>query len=273
MASMQRSMGQVAPCGRLPSIPRIRIDRLITSIDIFWPAEGEGWQVKKAAIRRKRGSYQRGEDTRRRMVETAMDLFAAHGFEGVSTRSLAEAAGVNLPAIQYYFGGKEGLFRAAVDRIIQRIAERMEPAADRASAVLAEGEVPCRILLERLYEMLDAFLALMLDDQRPEREKLFIVRAEIERSSMLEPLHQTLQRYTFGPCTALVARLIRCPVDDEKTIARTLAILGQIVIFGHKSPHRTIGWGDHTEPRVKMVQALLHEHTAAILGAARAAGS
>jgi AcrR family transcriptional regulator len=234
---------------------------------------GEREQVRQAAVQRKRGSYRRGEDTRQRMVETAIELFSAYGFEGVSTRSLAEAAGVNLPAIQYYFGGKEGLYRAAVDRIIQRIAQGMGPAADRASAALAEGEAPGGTLLERLYEMLDAFLALMLDDQRPEREKLFIVRAEIERSSVLEPLHETMQRYTFGPCAALVARLICRPADDEKTIARTLAILGQIVIFGHKGPHRTVGWGDHTEPRVEMVRTLLHEHTAAIISAARAAGS
>ncbi len=46
------------------------------------------------------GSHQRGEDTRGRILEAALELFAASGFEGASTRTLAERAGVNLPAIQ-----------------------------------------------------------------------------------------------------------------------------------------------------------------------------
>jgi TetR/AcrR family transcriptional regulator, regulator of cefoperazone and chloramphenicol sensitivity len=52
------------------------------------------------------GSQQRGEETRTRILEAALELFAASGFEGASTRTIAEQAGVNLPAIQYYFGSK-----------------------------------------------------------------------------------------------------------------------------------------------------------------------
>ena len=46
------------------------------------------------------GSHQRGEETRGRILEAALELFAASGFDGASTRTLAERAGVNLPAIQ-----------------------------------------------------------------------------------------------------------------------------------------------------------------------------
>ena len=59
----------------------------------------------------------RGEDTRRRILAAALDIFAAEGYEGASTRHLAERAGVNLPAIQYYFGSKEGLYRAVIGDI------------------------------------------------------------------------------------------------------------------------------------------------------------
>ncbi|MEA2815035.1 MAG: TetR/AcrR family transcriptional regulator, regulator of cefoperazone and chloramphenicol, partial [Rhodospirillaceae bacterium] len=72
----------------------------------------------------------RGEDTRRRILETALDLFAAQGYEGASTRQIAEGAGVNLPAIQYYFGNKEGLYRAIIDDITAD--------TDRHMAALAE---------------------------------------------------------------------------------------------------------------------------------------
>ena len=65
--------------------------------------------------------HQRGEDTRGRILEAALELFAASGFEGASTRTIAERAGVNLPAIQYLFGSKEGLYRAVVEQFSQQM--------------------------------------------------------------------------------------------------------------------------------------------------------
>jgi TetR/AcrR family transcriptional regulator, regulator of cefoperazone and chloramphenicol sensitivity len=54
-----------------------------------------------------------GEQSRERLLHTALGLFAQHGFAKTSTRQIAEAAGANLAAISYYFGDKAGLYRAA----------------------------------------------------------------------------------------------------------------------------------------------------------------
>ena len=42
--------------------------------------------------------------------------FAAHGFGGARVSEIATRAGVNKQLISYYFGGKEGLYRAVADR-------------------------------------------------------------------------------------------------------------------------------------------------------------
>ena len=65
--------------------------------------------MNHSVLRQRTGAYARGEDARRRILEAALEMFATVGYEGTSTRHLAERAGVNLPAIQYYFGSKEGL--------------------------------------------------------------------------------------------------------------------------------------------------------------------
>ena len=49
-----------------------------------------------------------------RILAAARELYATRGISGLSTRRLAEAAGVNLSLIHYYFGSKEGLVRAAI---------------------------------------------------------------------------------------------------------------------------------------------------------------
>jgi AcrR family transcriptional regulator len=53
-----------------------------------------------------------GEQSRERLMQAGLRLFARQGFAKTSTREIAEAAGVNLAAISYYFGDKEGLYRA-----------------------------------------------------------------------------------------------------------------------------------------------------------------
>lgn len=227
--------------------------------------------MRATEVRFRPGTHPRGEDTRRRMVETAIDVFASRGYEGSSTRLLAERAGVNLPAIQYYFGSKEGLYRAAIDYIRQRIHDGMEPVSERVTATLADGDPPRRTLLALLYDMLDAFLALIADNQHAEAQKLFIVRTEVERTVALAPLQDTMRRCVVGPCRALVARLIDREPEDEQTVARTLLIVGQVTIFGHKGLHRDLGWSALTQDHVRTVQALLREHTAAILHAAKGA--
>jgi TetR/AcrR family transcriptional regulator, regulator of cefoperazone and chloramphenicol sensitivity len=52
------------------------------------------------------------EDPRSRLLHAGLRLFANQGFSKTSTRELAEAAGVNVAAISYYFGDKAGLYRA-----------------------------------------------------------------------------------------------------------------------------------------------------------------
>ena len=53
-----------------------------------------------------------GEESRKRILETGLQLFAEHGYARTSTRQIAKQAQVNISAIAYYFGDKAGLYRA-----------------------------------------------------------------------------------------------------------------------------------------------------------------
>ncbi|GAA1526119.1 hypothetical protein GCM10009678_04400 [Actinomadura kijaniata] len=50
------------------------------------------------------------EATRRRLLEAARDLFGEHGYDGVSVRMIAAAAGANVALVNRYFGTKAALF-------------------------------------------------------------------------------------------------------------------------------------------------------------------
>jgi TetR/AcrR family transcriptional regulator len=72
-------------------------------------------------------------DCRGALIAATTPLFAAKGFNGVSVRELAKAAGVNISMISYYFGGKEGLYAAVLNEqfaTLKRVVEIKSMAAD-----------------------------------------------------------------------------------------------------------------------------------------------
>ena len=54
------------------------------------------------------------EDTQSALLRAAKTLFSAQGYDGATVKEISEAAGVNVGLISYFFGGKEGLYRACL---------------------------------------------------------------------------------------------------------------------------------------------------------------
>jgi AcrR family transcriptional regulator len=68
-----------------------------------------------------RRRQERAEITRESLLDAALHEFAAHGFDGASTRAIAARAGVHQPQINYHFESKEVLWQAAVDHLFGRL--------------------------------------------------------------------------------------------------------------------------------------------------------
>lgn len=59
--------------------------------------------------------------TRASLLAAAIHEFAAHGFDGASTRAIATRAGVHQPQINYHFASKLDLWRAAVAVLFEEL--------------------------------------------------------------------------------------------------------------------------------------------------------
>ncbi len=53
-------------------------------------------------------------DTKKRIIETAGNIFAELGFQNTTVREICKQAGVNIAAINYHFGDKKGLYLAVL---------------------------------------------------------------------------------------------------------------------------------------------------------------
>jgi len=212
----------------------------------------------------------RGEDTRRRILETALNLFATQGYEGASTRQIAEGAGVKLPAIQYYFGNKEGLYRAIIEDIVANTEREMASVAPRVRAALDAADTPREELASLLCEMLETFVGLVTSGAQVESRRLIFARAEVEETPGLDILHENGMRQIFNPCLGLLSRIHGKPTADAEMTVRTLALIGQVVIFcnNHKRPVLA-GTGLDAES-VRLMKLVVREHTEAVCRAALA---
>jgi AcrR family transcriptional regulator len=86
-----------------------------------------------------------------RILDSAQELFAKHGPAAVTVRQVAEKAGVTHALVHKYFGSKDDLIKAVVDRVdVQRAATAM------ASASLRDvyQEVLPRVMAQRDHSMM-----------------------------------------------------------------------------------------------------------------------
>jgi TetR/AcrR family transcriptional regulator len=75
-------------------------------------------------------------DVRSALLDAASRLFLKHGFDRVTARQIAVAAGTTAAMIHYYFGNKLGLFRAMLERAIAPVRELIAGSLAQAGAVV-----------------------------------------------------------------------------------------------------------------------------------------
>jgi AcrR family transcriptional regulator len=90
-------------------------------------------------------------ETCRRLIDAASEEFARHGFSSARIRQIVVAAKVNLASVNYYFGGKEGLYRATLRHLAAQSNGAAHPAAGKVRS-------PEHRLQRRVHAILERFI-------------------------------------------------------------------------------------------------------------------
>ncbi len=91
------------------------------------------------------------ERSRQAIMDAAEALFAERGYDATSLKEVGERAGTSRATPAYFFGSKDGLYEAVLNRAFARAQERIEAAEARA---LAQGDD----LDSRLTELVGSYL-------------------------------------------------------------------------------------------------------------------
>ena len=232
--------------------------------------------MEHAAPRRRpaEGGYARGLETRQRIIDAALHVFGEEGYARASTRQIALRAGVNPPALQYYFDSKEGLHLACAEYIVQDAWLRLNPAIEAAEQ--AELEWTDRdTLIENVCAILDALADYGLGSQQSESRKQFMARGQSVDAGPAYDVIRGLSSRLHRACARLVAGVLDRSPTDTNVLLKSLAILGQLTTFsvGRTNALASLGWQNFEGERLKSTKAILRENTRAILQDASPASS
>src|SRR5581483_11158172 len=127
--------------------------------------------VQRTNVRSRQASPSRRRQTkderRRLLIDAATSVFAERGYEGATTREIAQRAGCSEAVIYHHFAGKRDLLLAVIDEELSNLTERIHSTdRDDLGAEISELMVS-RLdwMWEHQRRMRVAFQLLMTDEE------------------------------------------------------------------------------------------------------------
>lgn len=205
------------------------------------------------------------DEPRTRLIEAGLDLFGKRSFDGTGTRLLAERALVNLSAIKYYFGGKEGLYLAVARHIAERMNELLGPRVSLIQQALKREDLSKEESLRLFGELLEFLIDRFLGDMAMQQWLGVIIREQLCPTKAFDVLFEGFKPFDqalFG----LAARIMDRSPDDQDVGIRVFAVMGEILMF-HISPStvkRTLRWEHYGPENLEAVRRVIMENVRAI---------
>jgi AcrR family transcriptional regulator len=184
-----------------------------------------------------------------RILKKALELFSEKGYDATSVREICEAAGITKPTLYYFYGSKEGVYRAIVEGALVRFQ------ADMIQALSGAGS-----LRERLVRMAQTYV----EATRQDPDLARFVMALIHNSPRSAPATDLVGFYQ-GILDALAGALDAAVAGGElrpgRTDVRLLVFMGALGEAMHG--HLLVGLPDLTPALAEtLVDAVLESWTA-----------
>ncbi len=168
-------------------------------------------------------------NTRERLLEAALEVFAQYGYEAATIREICSRAKANVAAVHYHFGDKRKLYQAIYGTLFETLRQRRTdflpsdaPAADRL-----------RVYIRALFE--EIFCSSGNSDRQVQLSTIYLSEManpsevlDLIVSEHLEPDARELY--------SIVADLLGRPPRDPRTIDCAASVVGQILYYYHAGP-------------------------------------
>jgi len=165
------------------------------------------------------------EESKKRILEAAKECFALNGYNNTSVRQICEVADVNLALVSYYYGSKENLFYAVIQRLSEDVRHLF-------------GSEPISNPVEALEQYIHQFLHTRNED------RLFhmILKHELSSDSVLKEAINPI----LTPCFEYLRRILTAGREQKlfhfESLARAEMFITCILVYPAYGSLLTTAW-------------------------------
>lgn len=160
------------------------------------------------------------DDTRLQILHAAGPIFAERGFQAATVREICKAATVNVAAVNYYFGDKEGLYLESIKLARQQQVERF-PLPQRPPESSAEV---------RLFDFILTLLTRLLDSDQPWQTRL-MMREILRPTSACRELVEDHMRPHFEFLLRVLGELVPAETPPNQLRQIGFSVVGQCLHY------------------------------------------
>lgn len=156
-------------------------------------------------------------ETRERLFHAAMRLFAEHGFAAVTVRDICGKARANVAAVNYHFGGKQGLYEEVVHAAIRAMHGTTEAARTAGAGRPPDEQLALyvSVFLQRVHEGRDSWIHQLM------------TRELADPTPALDLVIEHVLRPRMDYLAGIVAALMERPLDDARVRHCVLSVHAQ----------------------------------------------
>ena len=160
-------------------------------------------------------------DTRERLLEAAITIFAENGYEKATIRDICARAQVNLNAVKYHYEDKQGLYIAAVKHA--HLATKGAPDDPRPQPATPR---------ERLRSFLAGMLTMAMADEGPSTShRLLVMREMVNPTKATEEIVRSFIKPRFDQLDAILQELLPPDVSSLDRHLLALSAVGQCLHY------------------------------------------
>lgn len=157
------------------------------------------------------------DNSKQRILKSAVKLFADKGFEGTSIREICTLADANLCMISYYWGGKQELYRGIIDDLVETQTQYAKNFIDLEKD---PDEFSKKEQIDLLMLIIDKFVDFFYTKISKELLIILLKEQQNEHFVLTSPAIKYLRR--------LLAVIFEKDEDDREIIFKTLFIATQV---------------------------------------------
>ena len=206
------------------------------------------------------------EDTKQKILDKALELFSAQGYDSVSVGEIAKAVGIKAPSLYNHFPGKQAIF----DAIVESTAAQYEADTDKIDIHVqnAKQDIPVftEITADALFEKVRQIFEYSLHNETISRFRRMMTIEQF-RSPELAALYsrryvERILRYHAGIFRALIASGEICAEDPDALAMMYVSPVLTLIGICDRQPEREPECLERLQNHVQLFFRMVHGSSA-----------